>query len=71
MSEPKPSAPADAEISESLRRLEEDSRALKDKIDEERRRHDMPINSKLGDPEWEEQAKDGRFDRPVGEDDDE
>ena len=23
----------------------------------------MPINSQLGDPKWEEKAKDGRFDR--------
>jgi hypothetical protein len=71
MAEPKTNAPADAEVSESLRRLEESSRALKEKIDEERRRHDMPIDSKLGNPEWEQQAKDGRFDRPADEDEDE
>jgi hypothetical protein len=71
MTETKPDPPADAAISESLRKLEENSRALKEKIDEERRRHDMPIDSKLGSPDWEEKAKDGRFDRPAGEDDDE
>ena len=44
MSETKPNIPApDAELSESLCRLEETSRTLKEKIDEERRRHDMPL----------------------------
>ena len=70
MAEPNTNAPADGEISESLRKLEEDSRSLKEKIDEERRRRDMPIDSQLGNPDWEEKAKDGRFDRPPGEEDD-
>jgi hypothetical protein len=48
--------------------LEKESNELKAKIEEERRSHNMPINSQLGDPKWEEKAKDGRFDRPEGED---
>ena len=24
----------------------------------------MPVNAQLGNPEWEEKAADGRFDRP-------
>jgi hypothetical protein len=48
--------------------LEEESRELKSKIDEDRRAHDMPINAQLGDPKWEEKAKDGRFDIPEDED---
>jgi hypothetical protein len=62
-----PDKPAGEDFSKSLKQLEEESRELKSKIDEERRAHDMPINSKLGDPKWEEKAKDGRFDRPENE----
>ena len=30
----------------------------------------MPIDSTLGDPAWDEKARDGRFDRKDGDDDD-
>jgi hypothetical protein len=56
--------PAGEEFSKSLKELEEESSELKSRIDQERRAHDMPINSQLGDPKWEEKAKDGRFDVP-------
>jgi hypothetical protein len=65
---PDPSKPAGKDFSESLRQLEEKSGDLKAKIEQERRAHDMPINSQLGDPSWEEKAKDGRFDVPDNED---
>jgi hypothetical protein len=56
--------PAGEDFSKSLKELEEESSELKAQIDKERRAHDMPVNSKLGDPKWEEKAKDGRFDLP-------
>ena len=69
MAGPDPDKPAGEEFSKSLKELEEESSELKAQIDKERRAHDMPVNSKLGDPKWEEKAKDGRFDLP--EDDEE
>ncbi len=59
--------PAGEDFSKSLKRLEEKSHELKAKIDQERRSHDMPVNSQLGNPDWEEKAADGRFDRPKDE----
>jgi hypothetical protein len=56
--------PAREDFSKSLKRLEEESIELKSKIDRERRAHDMPVDSQLGDPKWEEKAADGRFDLP-------
>jgi hypothetical protein len=60
--------PAGEDFSKSLKQLEEESKELKSKIDQDRRAHDMPVDAQLGDPKWEEKAKDGRFDLP--EDDD-
>jgi hypothetical protein len=54
---------ATRELAQSLDRLREESNDLKRKIDEEKRRHDMPIDSNLGDPDFEERAKDGHLDR--------
>jgi hypothetical protein len=56
--------PAGEDFSKSLQRLEEESNELKSRIERERRAHDMPVDSQLGDPTWEEKAQDGRFDRP-------
>jgi hypothetical protein len=56
--------PAGEDFSKSLKRLEEESHELKSRIDRERRAHDMPVDSQLGNPEWEEKAADGRLDRP-------
>jgi hypothetical protein len=68
MAGPEPDKPAGENFSKSLKELEEESNELKAKIEQERRSHNMPINSQLGDPKWEEKAKDGSFDRPEGED---
>jgi hypothetical protein len=68
MAGPEPDKPAGEDFSKSLKQLEEESKELKAKIDEDRRAHDMPINAQLGDPKWEEKAKDGRFDIPEDED---
>jgi hypothetical protein len=71
MAGPDPDKPAGEEFSKSLKELEEleeESSELKAKIEQERRSHNMPIDSQLGDPKWEEKAKDGRFDRVEDED---
>jgi hypothetical protein len=68
MTGPDPEKPAGEDFSNSLKQLEEESNELKARIEQERRSHNMPINAELGDPKWEEKAKDGRFDRPEGED---
>ena len=61
--------PAGDEFAKSLKRLEDESNELKMRIERERRAHAMPIDSKLGDPNWEEKAADGRFDLPDKDDD--
>jgi hypothetical protein len=48
----------------STRELRHASDDLKSRIAEAKRRHDMPLDSALGNPEWEERAEDGRFDLP-------
>jgi len=68
--EPDPS-PTEANgpgASQSLEALEAATKRLGEKIAEAKRRHDLPVDSTLGDPNWDERAKDGRFDR---KDDDE
>jgi hypothetical protein len=49
---------------QSLRDEKEKSLDLKRRIDEAKRRHDMPLDSNLGDPNWEERAADGHLDLP-------
>jgi hypothetical protein len=56
--------PAGEEFEKSLKQLEQESEELKAKIEREKRAHDMPVDSNLGNPDWEEKAKDGRFDAP-------
>ena len=68
MAGPDPEKPAGEDFSKSLKQLEEELNGLKARIEQERRSLNMPINAQLGDPKWEEKAKDGRFDRPEGED---
>jgi hypothetical protein len=62
-----PDKPAGEEFSKSLKRLEEESEELKARIEQDRRAHDLPVDSKLGNPNWEEKARDGRFDAPKDE----
>ena len=64
-----PEKPAGDEFAKSLKRLEEESNELKKRIEREKRAHAMPIDAKLSDPNWEEQAADGRFDLPEKDDD--
>ena len=53
----------------SLAELEAASRDLKERIIDEKRRNDMPIDSALGNPETEKQNADGRNDLPDRNDD--
>ena len=53
----------------SLAELEAASRDLKERIIDEKRRNDMPIDSALGNPETEKQNADGRNDLPDRDDD--
>jgi len=53
----------------SLAELEAASRDLKERIIDEKRRNDMPIDSALGNPEIEKQNADGRNDLPDRDDD--
>lgn len=50
-----------------LRKASED---LKGRIDEAKRRSGLPLDSALGNPEWEKRAADGRFDLPDDDNDD-
>jgi hypothetical protein len=56
-------------MTESLTELRKASEDLKARIAEARRRSEMPIDSALGNPNWEQDAADGRFDVPDEEDD--
>ena len=62
--------PPEAEFARSLEQLKAASGRLKDKIEQERKRHDLPLDSNLGDPNWEESAADGHLDVPSNDDED-
>ncbi|WP_174247436.1 hypothetical protein [Methylocapsa sp. S129] len=62
-------ADAAKETAESLARLKQASHDLKDRIVEEKRRNDMPLDSALGNPAEEARNADGRLDLPDTEDD--
>ena len=68
MDEPK-SPDAGEDLSKSLERLKEQSADVKAKIEQEKRRHDLPLDSNLGNPDWEESVKDGHLDLPDKDDD--
>ena len=55
------------DASQSVDQFKAASKRLKDRIEVEKRRHDLPVDSNLGDPNWEEQAKDGHLDLPPEE----
>jgi hypothetical protein len=56
--------PARQSIEQKLGDLESASRDLKQRIDDEKRKHDMPINSSLGDPSIDAANADGHNDLP-------
>ena len=57
------------DLTKSLDRLKEKSKEVKAKIEQEKRRQNLPLDSNLGNPEWEENAADGHLD-VHGQDDD-
>ena len=68
MSEPNSTRRAEDDLAQSLEKLKEDSQELKAKIEQEKRRLDLPVNSKLGNPEWEQSVSDGHLDLPEEDD---
>jgi hypothetical protein len=64
MSQPNSTERPDDDFTKSLDRLKEKSKEVKARIEQEKRRQDLPIDSKLGDPEWEQSASDGHLDLP-------
>jgi hypothetical protein len=67
--EAEPAAERLDQFTESLSELRKASEDLKARIAGARRHNEMPIDSALGNPNWEQDAADGRFDVPDEEDD--
>ncbi|MBV8105432.1 MAG: hypothetical protein JO223_12575 [Hyphomicrobiales bacterium] len=57
------------DLTKSLDRLKEKSKEVKAKIEQEKRRQNLPLDSNLGNPEWEENAADGHLDVHEQDDD--
>ena len=64
MSEPNSTERVEDDLTKSLDKLKEDSKELKAKIEQEKRRLDLPVDSNLGNPEWERSVSDGHLDIP-------
>ena len=69
MEKQRANTPSSNDASKALGRLKEASKTLKEKIEQAKRRNDMPVDSSLGDPDWEKRAADGHLD--IHENDDE
>ena len=54
---------------EDLESLKRHSKDLKDRIEEQRRKSDMPLNASLGNPETDAENADGRRDLPDEDED--
>jgi cell division protein FtsB len=65
MDKDSPSGAAEA----SLEKLKQESQALKERIEELRRKTEMPLNSSLGDPAIDADNADGHNDVPDEEED--
>ncbi|MBV8104328.1 MAG: hypothetical protein JO223_06855 [Hyphomicrobiales bacterium] len=50
MNQPNSTERAEDNFAKSLDRLKEKSKEVKARIEQEKRRHDLPVDSKLGDP---------------------
>ena len=59
--------PFDAETA-SFPELQKASEDLKTRIAEAMRRNEMPVDSALGSPSWEQRVADGRLDKPEEDD---
>jgi hypothetical protein len=53
---------------ETLAELKKSSETLKRRIEEEKKRNEMPLNSSLGDPKTDAENADGRRDLPEQDD---
>ena len=62
MPDPKTADQSAEDFSQSLDRLKKESEDVKARIEEERRKQNMPLNSNLGNPAWEKDASDGHLD---------
>ncbi len=69
MPDEKTTEPSTDDFSNSLDRLKKQSQDVKARIEQEKRKHDLPLDSNLGDPTWEENAADGHLDVPEDDDD--
>jgi hypothetical protein len=69
MPEQKPPEQRPEDSSRSVDRLKEESQEIKARIEQEKRKHDLPLDSNLGNPAWEESVADGRLDLPEEDDD--
>jgi hypothetical protein len=62
MDKPKSTEQAAKDFAESIDRLKEKSKEVKAEIEQEKRRQNMPLDSNLGNPEWEKNVADGHLD---------
>jgi hypothetical protein len=69
MPDEKTTEPSTDDFSKSLDRLKKQSQDVKARIEQEKRKHDLPLDSNLGDPTWEQNAADGHLDVPEDADD--
>ena len=69
MPDEKPTEQSPDEFSRSLDRLKEKLKEMKDRIEQEKRKNDLPLDLNLGNPAWEESVADGRLDLPEDDDD--
>ncbi len=69
MTDPKSANPSAEDFARSLESLKTESEDVKARIEQEKRKHDLPLDSNLGNPDWEEKAADGHLDLPEGDDD--
>jgi len=69
MPDEKTTEPSTDDFSNSLDRLKKQSQDVKARIEQEKRKQDLPLDSNLGDPTWEENAADGHLDVPEDADD--
>ena len=61
-------APTPEVKSGSVADLAKASEDLKERIEEARKRNDMPLDSTLGNPKWDQDASDGHLDRKSDDD---
>lgn len=57
------------DFSKSLDRLKKESEDMKARIEQEKRKQNMPLDSNLGNPTWERDAADGHLDVPEDSED--